>query len=205
MGSLIVAEERKLSGRKVRKMGYVPGVIYGPGVKNSMNVQFSQKDMNRFLNEHTTGSKATVMVNGNKHLCVIKEIQYGLINREPIHIDFYASSENSVVKVTVPFKFVGREKLGSNRLVLNILEDEIEIQGALKDLPEFIDIDVSEMTDGSEITMGDIKLPAGVKLLSKKDEIVAKVVKAEAGPEAEAESEAAAAGTQETAEAKETA
>ncbi|WP_252891630.1 hypothetical protein [Thermoclostridium stercorarium] len=128
MGSLIVAEERKLSGRKVRKMGYVPGVIYGPGVKNSMNVQFSQKDMNRFLNEHTTGSKATVMVNGNKHLCVIKEIQYGLINREPIHIDFYASSENSVVKVTVPFKFVGREKLGSNRLVLNILEDEIEIQ-----------------------------------------------------------------------------
>ncbi|WP_252891629.1 hypothetical protein [Thermoclostridium stercorarium] len=72
-------------------------------------------------------------------------------------------------------------------------------------MPEFIDIDVSEMTDGSEITMGDIKLPAGVKLLSKKDEIVAKVVKAEAGPEAEAESEAAAAGTQETAEAKETA
>lgn len=53
-------------------------------------------------------------------------------------------------------------------------------------MPEFIDIDVSEMTDGSEITMGDIKLPAGVKLLSKKDEIVAKVVKAEAGPEAEA-------------------
>lgn len=185
VSSLIAAEERKISGKKARKLGYVPGVIYGPGVEQTRTVQFSRKEINRFLKNHSTGSKATVKINDKEQLCVVKDIQYGLINKEPIHIDFYASSEYSHVKVTVPFKFVGREKLSAGRLVLNILENEIEIQGALKDLPEIIEIDVSGMTDGSEITMAQVSLPEGVKLLSKKDVIVAKVVKAEDEPEDE--------------------
>jgi len=136
-----------------------------------------------------------VKINGKEHLCVVKSIQYGLINKEPVHIDFYASSENSSVKVSVPFKFVGREKLAVDRLVLNILQDEIEIQGALKDLPEIIEVDVSKMANGSEITMGDVTLPEGVKLLSKEDVVVAKAVRAEAETEE----------TDENAEVKETA
>lgn len=61
---------------------------------------------------------------------------------------------------------------------MNILEDEIEIQGVLKDLPEFVDIDVSLMKDGSVITMGDIALPEGIRLLSRKDEVVVRAAEA---------------------------
>ncbi|HEY8421202.1 MAG TPA: 50S ribosomal protein L25 [Thermoclostridium sp.] len=195
MSNLIIAEERKENGKKVRKLGYVPGIIYGPGVEHNLNVQFNRKEINKFLKNHSTGSKAKVKINGKEHLCVVKSIQYGLINKEPVHIDFYASSENSSVKVSVPFKFVGREKLAVDRLVLNILQDEIEIQGALKDLPEIIEVDVSKMANGSEITMGDVTLPEGVKLLSKEDVVVAKAVRAEAETEE----------TDENAEVKETA
>jgi len=188
MSNLIVAEERKLSGKKVRKSGYVPGVIYGPGVGETKSIQFSLRDINRFLRNHSTGSKATVKLNDKEHFCVVKDIQYGLINREPIHIDFYASSEDSRVRVTVPLKFTGREKLALNRLVLNILEDEIEIQGALKDLPEIIEIDVSDITDEKEITMAQVTLPEGIRLMSGEDVIVAKVVRAEEEPETGTES-----------------
>lgn len=204
MSNVIVAEERKLNGKKVRRLGFVPGVIYGPGVGNSLNVQFNKKEINKFLREHSIGSKAKVKLKDNEHLCVVKDIHYGLVNREPIHIDFYASSADSAVKVTVPFKFVGKEKLTENRLVLNILENEIEIQGALKDLPEFIEVDVSQMAHGSELTMADIALPAGVRLLSKEDMVVAKAVKAESEPEPEAEA-GTESGTEEKADVKESA
>lgn len=191
MSNLIVAEERKENAKKIRKLGYVPGTIYGPGVERNLDVQFDFRGINRFLRNHSTGAKAKVKINGKELLCVVKDIQYGTINKTPIHIDFYASSEDSAVKVTVPLKFTGKEKLSGNNLVLNILQDEIEIQGALKDLPEVIEIDVSQIKNQNDITMGDVTLPEGVKLLSKEDVVVAKIVKAEheSATEAEAESE----------------
>jgi len=194
MSNLIVAANRQESGRKTRKQGYIPGVIYGPGVEHNLDVQFDRKIIHRFLKNHSTGSKAKVKANDRELLCVIKDIQYGLVNKDPIHIDFYASSGDSSVKVTVPLKFTGKEKLAAGNLVLNILQDGMEIQGALKDLPEVVEIDVSGMTDGSEITMGDIILPEGVKLLSREDVVVANVIEAKAGvsSESEADSESTA-------------
>ena len=187
MSNVIVAEERKEKTSKIRRDGYVPGNIYGPGVERNLNVQFEGRVINRFLKNHSTGSKTKVKINDRELLCVVKQVQYGITGNNPIHIDFYASSEDSPVKVTVPFRFIGREKLAGNRLVLNIIEDEAEIQGLLKDLPEVIEIDVSEMQDGSEITMGDVVLPEGIRLLSREDAVVAKVVSAEPGAEAEDE------------------
>lgn len=189
MSNLLVAAERKDSTKKIRKSGYIPGNIYGPGVEGNLNVQFEGKVINKFLKNNSTGSKAKVKVKDKELLCVVKDIQYGITNKNPLHIDFYASSEDSPVKVTVPFRFNGREKHTASKLVLNILQDEIEIQGLLKDLPSVVEIDVSEMTDGSEITMADIALPEGVKLLSKEDVVVANVVKAEPDVATETETE----------------
>lgn len=172
MITLLDAMERKESAKKVRKLGYVPCSIYGPGVEHNMDIQIEGKEINRFLKGHSIGAKTRVKVNASELPCVIKSIQYEPISNKPINIEFYASSEDKLVKVRVPFKFKGKEQLFRNNLVLNILEDEIEIQGVLMDLPEFVDIDVSLMKDGSVITMGDIALPEGIRLLSRKDEVV---------------------------------
>lgn len=192
MSNVLVATERNEKGKKVRRLGYVPGTIYGPGVEHNLHVQFEWKEINRFLANHSTGSKAKVKVNGKELFCVVKAVQYHTIKKNPLHVEFYASSEESLIKVTVPLRFSGKENLSSKRLVLNILQSEIEIQGALKDLPEAVEIDVSEMNEGNEIIMGNVPLPANVKLLSKEDVVVAKVVRAEAEPEAEANAEAEA-------------
>lgn len=111
------------------------------------------------MKSHSIGAKTKVKINENELPCVIKDIQCEPISNKPIHIEFYASSEDRLIKVRVPLKFKGKEQISKKNLVLNILEDEIEIQGGLKDLPEFVDIDVSSMKNGSVITMGDIVLP----------------------------------------------
>jgi len=172
MTFLLNATERSESAKKVRRMGYVPGSIYGPGIDKNMDVKFEEKEVNKFLRNHSIGAKTKVKINGNELTCVVKGIQYAPINNRPIHLEFYTSSENKLVKVKVPIKIKGKEQLIKRNLVLNTLADKVEIQGVLKDLPEFIEIDVSLMKEGDEIIMRDITLPEGIKLLSKEDEVV---------------------------------
>jgi len=179
MTALLKAVQRKDTGRKVRRMGFVPGIVYGPGVGKSLPVQIEGKEIGRFLKGNSIGSKVKVNVDGKELQCVVKDMQYATAQRNLIHIDFYASSEDKPVKVMVPIIFRGKELLGTRNLVLNIKEDEIEIQGILRDLPEFVEVDVSSMNDGDVILMGDIKLPEGVKLLSKEESIVASAIEAE--------------------------
>lgn len=178
MITLLDAMERKESAKRIRKLGYVPCSIYGSGVDRNMDIQIEDKEINRFLKSHSIGAKAKVKINASELPCVIKSIQYEPISSKPMHIEFYASSEDRLVKVRVPLKFKGREQLFSNKLVLHILEDEIEIQGVLKNLPEFVELDVSLMKDGSVITMRDIALPEGIRLLSRKDEVVVRAAEA---------------------------
>lgn len=178
MSVLLNAMERKDNAKKVRRLGYVPGSIHGPGVEKNINIQLDGKEVGQFLKSHSIGAKTKIKINENEFPCVIKTVQYAPLVNKPIHIEFYASSENQTVKVQVSLRFKGKEMLAKSNLVLNILKDEIEIQGVLKDLPESIDVDLSSMKETGEITANDVVLPEGIKLLSRKDEILARVERA---------------------------
>ena len=169
------AYERSENPKKVRRMGYIPGSIYGPGISRSLSVQFEEKELRRFLKNHSIGAKTRLKVNGNELQCVVKDIQFDHLGSNIIHVEFYASSEDKLVRVKLPLKFKGKEALLKNNLVLSILQDDIEVQGVLKDLPEFVEVDVSNMKDGSRLTMEDIPLPDGIKLESQKDDVVARI------------------------------
>jgi len=173
--TLLDTMERKESVKKIRRSGYVPGSMYGPGVDRNIEIQIDERQIDKFLKSHSIGAKIKIKVDEGEHLCIIKNIQYEPISKKPLHIEFYTSSENRMVKTKVPIIFKGHEQLSWKHLVLNILKDEIELQGRLKDLPEFVDVDVSSMTAGSVVTMGDIVLPEGIRLLSKTDEAVVSI------------------------------
>jgi large subunit ribosomal protein L25 len=178
MTVLLNATERKEHAKKVRRFGYIPGNIYGPGVGKNLNIQIDKKEVNKLLQSHALGAKTRVKINEREVPCVIKDVQYAPLVNGPIHIEFYASSEDKVVKVKVPLIFKGKELITKSNLVLNILEEEVEVQGLLKDLPESIDVDISSMKETGEITANDVVLPEGIKLLSRKDEILARVERA---------------------------
>ncbi|MEG6613524.1 50S ribosomal protein L25 [Pseudoclostridium thermosuccinogenes] len=179
------AMERTDCAKRIRKQGYVPCSIYGPGVERNIDIQIEVKELNRFLKDHFIGSKTKVKINDSELSCVIKNIERDPIIKNPIHIEFYASSEDRLVKVKVPLKFKGKEYLLKNNLVLNINRNEIVIQGILKDLPEYIEVDVSLMKEGSTLVMGDIVLPEGIKLLSRQNEVVVRIAQAVHESEAE--------------------
>ena len=183
MSNVLIGTERNGNAKKTRQIGYVPANIYGPGIDQNLNIQFPESEILRFLRSNSIGAKAKVKVNEEEWDCIIREIQYEIIGTKPMHIDFYATSADIPVRVKLSISFSGNEQLIRENLVLNVSRDEIEIQGLMKDLPGYIEADVSEMHSGSVITMGDLVLPDGITLLSSADEVVATA--AEGGHEPE--------------------
>lgn len=185
MDTVLIAHERKERAKKVRRQGWVPGNIYGPGINRNVNIKFEENKINRFLKTHYVGSKTVVNINEKDCPCVIKDIQYEPIIRKPIHIDLYATSEDKRIKVNVPIKFKGKEQLALNNLVLQVLEDEIRLQGALKNLPEFVTVDVAALADGDIVTADKLPLPENVRLLVKPDKVIARITRAVKAPQQE--------------------
>lgn len=188
MTTVLNAMERSEKVRKVRRDGYVPACIYGPEMKGNLDIQIAEKEAGHFFKSHSIGARTKVKVNEKELNCMIKNIQYDPISGTPVHLDLYASSEESVVKTKIPFKFRGKSQLMRNGLVLNIVEDEIELQGMLKNLPEVVEVNVSAMEEGNVITLADIHLPEGIRALIKEDEVVASALKSFA-PKQEEETE----------------
>jgi len=183
MDTILIAQERKERAKKVRRQGWVPGNIYGPGINRNVNIKFEENKINRFLKTHYVGSKTVVNINEKDCPCVIKDIQYEPITRKPIHIDLYATSEDKQIKVNVPIKFKGKEQLALNNLVMQVLEDEIRLQGALKNLPEFVTVDVAALADGDIVTADKLPLPKNVRLLVKPDKVIARITRAVKAPQ----------------------
>ncbi len=189
MVNVLNADMRREKGKEARRLGYVPGTIYGHKIESGLDIKIKRGEISTFLKNNTVGSKVRVKVDGNEYTCVIRDIQYAPAGTEPLHIDIYSTSEDKVERARIPLVFRGQEQLTNRRLILNTVMQEVQLRGKVKDLPEFIEIDVSSLEPNGNIKVEDINLPSDVELLSEPDEVVVTVleVRAEADESDEAD------------------
>ena len=95
---------RKSEIKKFRREGYVPVEIYGKGVENT-HAYISMRDLKAFPKGETFLIEAEI--NGEKRICLLKEIQFGWLGDNPIHVDFQDITHVSEIEVEVPIEFVG--------------------------------------------------------------------------------------------------
>ncbi len=183
----LAIEERDMKANlaTVRKNGRIPAVFYGPKAKSTSfsvdTVQFKKvlKEAGESSLVRLTGS------NGNTDV-LVHEVQYDPIRHEPIHVDFYVVEKDKKTQIEVPLEFEGVSPAVKDfgGILVKVLH-EIEVEALPQDLPHNIVVDVSSIIaiDG-HVTVSDIKMPKGVTVLTKGDEIVALV--SEAAKEEEA-------------------
>ncbi len=167
----ITAIERMEKPKKVRREGYIPGVIYGEEVEHPISVKFEMQTIKKFL--RTRSNSAKVKIKEDIKNCVIKDIQTDAINGKILHIDMQAVTAKEKVKLKIPVIFNGRESLERQRLLLQVLVSEIELEGSITALPELINIDVSDKKLGDKIEIKDIPLNDSVKAMGDEDEALA--------------------------------
>ncbi len=172
MSECIRAIPRTEKVNKVRKDGFVPGVIYGRDLDHSQPIKIEEKRLKKLL-QHNYDARLQVKINNEIIACLIQEVQRDAITGKLIHIALQAVNDKTPLKINVPIVFHGRDVLHRRHLALQVTRPEVMLRGKLKTLPEYVEIDVSNKRLGDKITVADLKLKNNVKVINAESEILA--------------------------------
>ena len=187
------AEPRTVHGKKVgrlRREGLIPGVVYGPVVKETVSVSVNRRDFEKFFKTNGHSTILTLNWDGGSQPVLIREVQIDPVSRAPLHIDFFAPNMTVVLRAAVQIILHNPSEDASG--VLQAVMNEIEVESLPSSLPHQIDVDVSGLIEvGDSIHVRDLTPPEGVQFITSGEELVASLV-AEAAEEAEEAAEAEA-------------
>lgn len=169
----------KQYARRLRREGKLPGVLYGKKIGN-LAVVLPVREFEHILATEGENALLKLKITGEdqekEFTAVIREVQRHPLKGNLTHIDFYQVSLEDKLKATVPLVLEGEARGVKEGGILQHGAREIEVESLPGDLLENIVVDVSNLGVGEHLTVGDLKLPAGVKVLSDPDTIVALVV-----------------------------
>jgi len=163
----LVAEVGRVTGsaaaRRMRLAGQVPGVLYGHGIE-PMSLTVGSRDLRTALtSESGLNALISLKVDGANHLAMARQLQRHPVRRTIDHIDFVIVRRDEIVSVEVPVHLTG-EAVEVDRAD-GLVEQQIFnllIHATPGNIPNAIEVDISELAMGESIRVGDLALPSGV-------------------------------------------
>jgi large subunit ribosomal protein L25 len=198
--------------RRLRRHGLIPGVLYGREAPVSITIP--ERDLRAALTTRGgLNAVLDVVVDGGKtHSSVLKEFQTDKVRGHITHVDLQEVRLDQPIHATVPLTLHGEAAGVKEGGVLSQVTNELNVEALPMEVPEHLEIDVSEMHIGDTLRLSALPVPEGVKLLDDPEETVLATVtlptrveepepEVEEGEEAEAEAEAEGEAPEDEAEA----
>ncbi|PIV15616.1 MAG: 50S ribosomal protein L25, partial [Gallionellales bacterium CG03_land_8_20_14_0_80_55_15] len=199
----IIATTRNTQGtgasRRLRKTGRLPGVVYGSG--NAIAIEMDQNDLYyKLRNEAFHASVLKLNLDGKTESVQLRSFVMHPFRQQVQHIDFQRVDLNKKIHIKVPLHFLNADiapgvKTGGGKI--SHVMTELDVTCLPKDIPAFIQVDLSAMELGHSIHLGDLVLPNGVAVSAHgthtAEAVVATVQVPRGAIEAAAEAEAAVA------------
>lgn len=152
--------QERLAGKrsvltKLRNEGFIPAILYGKNVA-SLPVAVAENELQKQIREHGRNAIFQVEVQGQKQKVLIREVQIDKVTNKMIHVDLMAIDEETEVDTTVPVHLVGEAVGVREGGIVQHLLHELEITAKAEEIPEKIDIDISELDIGDTILVEQI-------------------------------------------------
>ncbi len=201
----VKVEKRSVFGKQLKKLrreGILPANIYGKDIE-SVAVQLPLKTFEELYKEVGSSGVVEVEFDGDKRPTLIHNMQYDYVNNTPLHADFFQVNLKEKVKTVVPLHIVGEAKAVTEKLgMLMQPVNEVEVEALPTDLPEHVEIDVTELAEvGQHLKISDLKVSGDVAILNDPEQVIASIAELvseeaeeQAAEAAGAEGEAAAEG-----------
>ena len=192
--------EGRGASRRLRRSGRAPAIVYG-GTTAPQPIELDHNALFHALrNEAFHSSILAMKIDGAVTKVLLRDVQMHPFRNEILHVDFQRIDENRRIQMRVPLHFVKGEVSPAVKLsgaLISHITNEVEVSCLPKDLPEFVEVDLSEMTTQRALHVSELKMPAGVTVVrhGKADPVVAAAVVPKAQVEAEGEAAAAGEGT----------
>jgi len=166
--------------RRLRQKEQIPAVLYGPGIE-SVLLSVNISDIDRILKKGRIGQALLNLVipdNGETSIktVMVKELQIQPVSRNFLHIDFYEVAMDRKIMVNVPVTTTGKAKGVELGGILQIIRRELEVQCFPLDVPESIELDVTDLDIGDSIHVGDISLQSEIEFLGDENFTVVTIV-----------------------------
>jgi len=161
-------DKGKGASRRLRRDNKVPGVIYG-GSSDPVSLMLDHdKVMHSLENEAFYSHILDINIDGKVEQAVLKDLQRHPYRLTVLHLDLLRVNENEKLRMHVPLHFIGADVAPgvktSGGIVSHLIKD-VEVSCLPKDLPEFIEADLSSMELNETLHLSDLKLASGVELV----------------------------------------
>lgn len=168
-----VAYERTLQGtgasRRLRNADKVPGIVYGGGAPAMIELDHNALFF-ALKKEAFHSSVLEMELGGKSEQVLLRDFQMHPFRPTVLHIDFQRVDATTKITKKVPLHFINEENspaVKTDKCLVNHVVTELRIQCLASQLPEFLTIDLGELAKGQTLHANDIKLPAGIKVMTQ--------------------------------------
>jgi large subunit ribosomal protein L25 len=178
-----VAFERELQGtgasRRLRITQKVPGIVYGAG--NPAMIELDHNALFFALKKEAFHSSVLEMdLKGKTEQVILRDYQMHAFKPIVMHVDFQRVDATTKITKKVPLHFVNEENspaVKTDKALVNHVVTDLTVQCLAAQLPEFIEVDLGNLTLGQSLHVDDVKLPAGTKVVThgKKNPVIVSV------------------------------
>ena len=153
--------------RRLRAQGLIPGVVYGKGME-AVPVSLNPRELNAAIageggQNNLLTLKGAEGLDGN--VVIVVDLLRDPLKRKPMHVDLHKINLTEKIKVEVPINLVGTAAGVIAGGLLDFAKHVLEVECLPTQIPEHIDVDVTELTINHSIHVGDLIIPDGVKVL----------------------------------------
>ncbi|NOT86947.1 MAG: 50S ribosomal protein L25/general stress protein Ctc [Lysobacter sp.] len=161
-------DEGKGASRRLRHAAKIPAIVYGGSELKPVSIQIEHEAI-WLASQHEWfySSILDLSLGGDVQKVLLRDMQRHPFKQQIMHLDFQRVNENEALRTSVPLHFINEDTSPAGKSVEVVVThelNEIEISCLPKDLPEFIEVDLSELAVGTILHMSDIKLPTGVSI-----------------------------------------
>ena len=153
------------ASRRLRHAGRVPAIVYG-GEAAPLNIELDHNSIFHALRkEQFHSSILDLEIDGKGQQVLLRSVQWHAYKQQVLHVDFQRVAANQALHTKVPFHFINEENSPAvklNSAVISHVLTELEISCLPKNLPQFIEVDLSALIVGTPVMLSDVKLPLGV-------------------------------------------
>lgn len=164
--------------KQMRREGWLPSVVYGRGVENE-NLKVDAKTFSELM-AHSSSDNILINLDiegeGTRSV-FLKTIQHDPLTGHALHVDFLAVNDKTEITANIPLHLIGEAVGVKAGGILEQYAHTIEITCFPKDLPEFLEKDVSGLGEGDSLHIGELAFPAGVKATHADEVVVAHIGK----------------------------
>jgi len=162
-------DQGKGASRRLRLEGKVPAIIYGAGRPPRALTFDHSKVVRQLENESFYSSILSIKVGEKSQAAILKDVQRHPSKRQILHLDLQRIVEDKQIKMNVPIHYVGEDVAVGVRegggTVTKMVTD-VEVTCLPKDLPEYLDVDISQLDLNEMLYLTDIKVPDGVEIVA---------------------------------------